>query len=316
MARPLRVELAGAVYHVTARGNERKAVFRDDRDRGMFLDRLGECRERFKLSILAYCLMNNHIHLAVQRGPLPLSRAMLALYSVYAQRFNRRHRRVGHLFQGRYKAFVVQDESYLLALLRYIHLNPVRAGLVDRPESYRWSSDRHYRKGPGPTWLDAGWVLDRLSRDRHEAVEVYRRLMASREKQSYEDVPSFGYPVKGDREFVARSLVAVGEPAKLPGVWTPEGLGQAVAKIGGVAAERLRQAGKSPALSRLRLIAAHVGYREGGISIAKMARYFGREESTFCRGVQRLEALMERDSKVRAHVDRVAAALRNTGIHD
>lgn len=316
MARPLRVELAGAVYHVIARGNERKAVFRDERDREMYLDRLANCRERFQFAILAYCLMNNHIHLAIQRGPLPLSRAMLALHSFYAQRFNLRHRRVGHLFQGRYKAFLVQDESYLFALLRYIHLNPVRARVVDRPEFYRWSSDRHYRHGRGPGWLDMDLVLARLSADRSAAIEVYRRLMRCREELSYEDMPSFGYPVKGDRAFVRRALAAVGESARLPGTWTSDGLAEAVARIGGVSVEQLRRRGKSPLHSRVRLTAAYVAHREAGISIAKMARYFGREEFTFHRGVKRLEELMERDAGVRKHVESVASSLRNTGIHD
>ncbi len=109
MARPLRVELTGAVYHVIARGNERRAVFRDDRDREIYLERLAECRERFQLRVLAYCLMNNHVHVAVERGPFPLSRVMLALQSFYAQRFNRRHRRSGHLFPGTHQALEGPD---------------------------------------------------------------------------------------------------------------------------------------------------------------------------------------------------------------
>jgi REP element-mobilizing transposase RayT len=103
MARPLRLEAEGAVYHVIARGNERKAVFRDDRDRQEYLDRLIRCHERFGLRVLAYCLMGNHLHLAVERGPVTLSCVMLALQSAYTQWFNRRHGRVGHLFQGRYR---------------------------------------------------------------------------------------------------------------------------------------------------------------------------------------------------------------------
>jgi len=318
LARPLRVEVTGAVYHVIARGNERRSVFRDDRDREIYLERLAECRERFRLRVLAYCLMNNHIHLAVKRGQFPLSRVMLALQSFYAQRFNWRHRRSGHLFQGRYKAFLVQHERYLFALLRYIHLNPVRAGVVDRPESYRWSSDRFYRTGRGPGWLDMDVALGRLASDRKAAVAVYRRLMEGREQPVYEGVASFGFPVKGDPEFIRRSLVAVGESVRLPGGWTPERLADAVARAEGHSLQRLKQAGKSAKQSRIRLTAAYLGHREAGFSIARMAKCFGREESSFHRGVKRLEELMTRDALVRAHVERLAIGLRpgNTGIHD
>ena len=262
--------------------------------------------------------MDNHVHLALQRGPFPLSRTMLALQSFYAQRFNIRHQRVGHLFQGRYKAFLVQDERYLLALLRYIHLNPVQARLVDRPEAYEWSSDRFYRGGQGLPWLDVDVVLGKLAQERDEAVFVYRRLMASREEQTYEDVPSFAVAVKGDRQFAERTLVTVGEARRLPGAWTPEGLAEAVADAEGLSLENLKQVARSAKESRARLTAAYLGRREAGFSIARMARCFGREESTFNRGVRRLEELMARDESVRANVERIAFRLRpgNTGIHD
>jgi REP-associated tyrosine transposase len=317
LARLLRVELTGAVYHVIARGNERKAIFRDDRDREIYLERLAECRERFRLRVLAYCLMSNHIHVAVERGPFPLSRAMLALHSFYAQRFNSRHRRSGHLFQGRYRAFLVQDDKYLFALLRYIHLNPVRAGMVDRPESYSWSSDRCYRSGRGPDWLDLDVALGRLSSDRKEAAAAYRRMMGDQDQQSYEDVVSLGFPVRGDPEFIQRSVAIVGETVRLPSGWTPESLADAVAKAEGSSLEVLRRAGKSAAASRSRLIAAYLGRREG-FSIARMARCFRREESTFHRGLDRLERLMTLDDAVRGHVDRLACLFEpgNTGIHD
>src|SRR5713101_837764 len=175
MPRPLRLEAEGAAYHVIARGNERKLVFRDDRDRKEYLDRLIRCRERFGLRLLAYCLMGNHLHLAVERGPALLSRVMLALQSGYTQWFNRRHGRVGHLFQGRYKAFLIEKERYLLALVRYIHRNPLEAGLARRAHEYEWSSDRYYRRGKGPEWLDLDVVLALFGRGGKIAVARYRR---------------------------------------------------------------------------------------------------------------------------------------------
>lgn len=318
LARPLRVEIAGAVYHVIARGNERKAIFRDDRDREIYLDRLAQCRARFQFRVLGYCLMSNHVHLALERGPVSLSQAMRALQSFYVQRFNFRHQRVGHLFQGRYKAFLVQDERYLFALLRYIHLNPVQARLVTRPEAYRWSSDRFYRVGKRLPWLDVDVALKKLTQNREEALSVYQRLMASRDEQTYEDVATFAVAVKGDRPFAERVLTSVGEARRLPSVWTPESLAESVAHAAGLSLKDLKQPGRSMKESRVRLTAAYLGRREAGFSIARMARCFEREESTFNRGVQRLENLINRDESVRANVERVAShlGLGNTGIHD
>jgi putative transposase len=140
MARPLRLEFPGALYHVTARGNERKPIYRDEQDRRRFLQRLSAVAGGFRLRVHAYVLMRNHYHLLVETPAANLSRAMRQLNGVYTQDFNRRHRRAGHLFQGRYKAILVDKDAYLLELSRYIHLNPVRVGEVSRPWEFRWSS--------------------------------------------------------------------------------------------------------------------------------------------------------------------------------
>ena len=126
MARPLRIEYSGAYYHVTSRGNERKAIFRDDRDRERLLELLARAVKDFHLRLHGYVLMTNHYHLLVETPRGGLSRALRYLNGVYTQAFNRRHRRVGHLFQGRYKAILVDKDAYLLELSRYIHLNPWR----------------------------------------------------------------------------------------------------------------------------------------------------------------------------------------------
>ena len=126
MARPIRIEYAGAVYHVTARGNERKAVFRDDQDCGRFAETLAECVERFGLVVHSYCLMPNHYHLIAETPRGNLSGSLGWLQTTYSIRFNRRYRRSGHLFQGRFKALLVEADGYARELVRYVHLNPVR----------------------------------------------------------------------------------------------------------------------------------------------------------------------------------------------
>jgi len=130
MARPLRLEFPGALYHVTARGNARQAIVLDDRDRALFLVCLGEVVLRFGWICHAYCLMDNHYHLLIETPEGNVSRGMRQLNGVFTQRMNRCHNRVGHLFQGRFKAIVVERESYLLELCRYIVLNPIRAGMA------------------------------------------------------------------------------------------------------------------------------------------------------------------------------------------
>jgi putative transposase len=168
MARPLRVEFPGAEYHITARGNERRKIFRDDHDHRRFLECLEEMVAQFSVEVRVFCLMPNHYHLVAATPAANLSRAVGWLQTTYTIRFNRRHRRCGHLFQGRFKAQLVEADAYALALLRYIHLNPVRvralrsAGAAEksrRVDGYAWSSHGFYAglKTP-PPWLRLDWL--------------------------------------------------------------------------------------------------------------------------------------------------------------
>jgi putative transposase len=138
MARPLRIEFAGALYHVTARGNAQQDICADDADRRQFLDLLGHTVHRHDWYCHAYCLMGNHYHLLVETSTPTLAKGMKFLNGTYTQHFNRRHLRVGHVFQGRYKAILVQKETYLLELARYIVLNPVRAQMVRSAKEWPW----------------------------------------------------------------------------------------------------------------------------------------------------------------------------------
>ncbi len=176
MARPLRIEYPGAFYHVTSRGNRREAIYLDDGDRVQFLDCLCLTVERYGWRVHAYCLMNNHYHLLIETPDANLSRGMRQLNGVYTQKFNWLHGCVGHVFQGRYKAILVDKEAYLLELARYVVLNPVRAGLVPRAGDWPWSS---YLATAGylapPPWLTVDWLRDVFSGDDRGAV--YRRFV-------------------------------------------------------------------------------------------------------------------------------------------
>ena len=160
MSRPLRLQLPGGVYHVTARGNDRRPIFEDDDDCARFLIGLASTVVRHRVLCHAYCLMGNHYHLLVQTPEANLSIAMRHLNGVYTQRFNRRHERCGHVLQGRFGAQIVDGDTYLREVSRYIVLNPVRAGLVGHPAEWRWSSFRATAgQEAGPGFLTVAWVL-------------------------------------------------------------------------------------------------------------------------------------------------------------
>lgn len=174
MARPLRIELAGGLYHVTARGDRCEAIYLDDADRQAWLTLLGEVCERFNWRCHAYCQMTNHYHVVVETPEGNLSRGMRQLNGVYTQQTNRRHAHIGHVFQGRYKAILVEKDSYLLELARYVVLNPVRAGMTAEAGDWPWSSYRAMiGEASAPKWLETDWLLGQFGGRRRSAVRSY-----------------------------------------------------------------------------------------------------------------------------------------------
>ncbi|NYE60399.1 REP element-mobilizing transposase RayT [Duganella sp. 1224] len=178
MSRPLRLQLPGALYHVTSRGDRKMPVYVDDRDRVMWLAILAEVCARHNFVIHGFCQMTNHYHIVVETVDGNLARGMQQLNGVYSQYFNRRHGLVGHVFQGRYKAILVQQDVYLMAVARYVILNPVRAGLVRSPDEWPWSSYRYcVGASTAPTWLDVATTLLAFSPETAAAIDAYRRFV-------------------------------------------------------------------------------------------------------------------------------------------
>lgn len=181
MARPLRIEQPDTFYHVLNRGNERRTIFRDDADYQGFLSRLGRCSQRFEIDVYAYVLMANHYHLVVRTKRPNLSAAMHWLQGSYTVWHNSRHERSGHLFQGRFRAFLIQEQSYLQRLMLYVHRNPLRAGLVERLRDYSWSS---YLALTGnrriPEWFDPALVHRQLEMD---AADLRRAIAGYDERR-------------------------------------------------------------------------------------------------------------------------------------
>jgi REP element-mobilizing transposase RayT len=204
MSRPLRFELPGGIWHVTSRGNERRDIYRDDGDRLVFIGHLAEAAESARWILHAYVLMANHYHLLIETPEPTLSYGVKQLNERYAEHFNRRHERVGHLYQGRFKAILVERQSHLLEIVRYIVLNPVRCGAVRYAADWRWSN---YRATAGlatpETWLEVNWTLDQFDPvNRESAREHYRQFVAAARGAEYnpwECVLSQRY--LGSREF-------------------------------------------------------------------------------------------------------------------
>lgn len=177
MSRPLRIQFPGAFYHITARGNERAKIFLDDRDKKKFLKYLIRIHQRYGVRIHSYVLMSNHYHLILETPEVNLSRAMHNLNTAYTVYFNTRHKRVGHLFQGRFKSILVERGQYLSHLSRYIHLNPVRSGQVKSPEAYKWSSYRSYIGfEPRFPWLEYEIVLSEIG-SKGRGKSNYKKFM-------------------------------------------------------------------------------------------------------------------------------------------
>ena len=202
MARAWRIEFEGALYHVLSRGNERRDIFFGDDDRRRFLDTLADMAQRFEIKVFVYVLMDNHYHLLLRTARANLSRAMQWLGVTYTNRFNARHFRSGHLFQGRFKNMLVQNDAYLLQLSYYIHRNPLRAKMVARLADYRWSSYRAYAYGQqAPEWLNTKPILSQLvnAENRHKVYRENAQKYAKEEGRTWEDL-RHGF-ILGEKQF-------------------------------------------------------------------------------------------------------------------
>jgi REP element-mobilizing transposase RayT len=219
MARPLRIQFPGALYHVTSRGNARAPIFEEDSDRRLLLHILGEVVESYRWVCHAFCLMTNHYHLLVETPEANLSRGMRQLNGLYTQRFNRAHERVGHILQGRYGAVLVERDAHLLEVARYVVLNPVRAGLVDAAEAYPWSSLRATLGiTPAPAWLTTRALLARFG-SRLRYLEFVREGVGKPSPWG-----SLRGAVLGSTAFVERLAAPIGDRAAVTEFPRPERL--------------------------------------------------------------------------------------------
>jgi putative transposase len=286
MSRPLRIEFPGAVYHVTARGDRREPIFLDDGDRDSLLWVLGQALDRFDAQVLSYCLMGNHYHFVLHTRQGNLSRLMRHVNGVYTQTFNRRRGLVGHLFQGRFKAILVDRDAYLLEVCRYVELNPVRASMVQHPGDWAWSSYlAHTGQVDSPVWLDTaglhGYLLGHDVKDkvdRQRAIERYVALVAAGQGVALWADNLRQQIYLGDEDFVTR-MQALVNPTQSDAVEVPRTHRQIKRtlaqwlEISPTREQALRSAYKLSGISMTSMA------QELGLSLSRVSRLIGKQEA-------------------------------------
>jgi REP-associated tyrosine transposase len=285
MARRPRIFAPGLLYHVIVRGNQRQKTFLADRDYQAYLERLAKYRGRYRVSVYAYCLMPNHVHLLLGCSDIPLSRFMQGLQQSYTQYFNRAHHKVGHLFQGRYKAIVCDRDEYLLELVRYIHLNPVRSKLAAMPEAWRYSGHGIYlgRKASGV--MDPQPVFKLLG-----GSKAYRRFvldgLGQAHKEDYYRVEDQRF--LGAEEFVKRVQEKVeGKKVRL----ARKSLSDVVEKMARrakVNVEALKGPDRSWAISRVRGLVVYLLVRRLGFGVKEVGKYLNKDETSISTMINRV----------------------------
>lgn len=284
MARPVRVEYEGAVYHVMARGQERGSIYRDDEDRHRFLKYLETVTQERQWAVHAYCLMTNHYHLLIETPNANLCAGMRDLNGLYSQAFNLRHGRKGHVLEDRYKAIVVEKEAYLLELSRYVVLNPVRAGMVASASEYRWSNYRATAgKAERPEFLAVAWTLERFGGESKKAREAYELFVAEGSGAGSPMDAVTAQVFLGSAAFLAKMRARLEETeigSEIPREQRRAGfiaLGdvvQAVASEWGVSEGDLREAwGRRE--SEARVVAVYLARRLTGMSGVELGKHFG-----------------------------------------
>ncbi len=312
MPRKPRIHYPGAVYHVILRGNSGQNIFFDEGDRNRFFLLLRESVERFGYRIHAFCLMTTHLHLAMQVGNIPLSRIMQNIGFRYTQFINLKYKRTGHLFQGRYKALIIDADSYLLELIRYIHLNPVRAGMVQRPEEYPWSSHSSYSGAvPMPPWLTADWTLTQFADQSGPATELFKMFVHDGLGEGHRDDfhrGSFEGRALGDDTFIEQALRQANQKKEadislhqvIKGVCSTYQLNTA----------DLCSSGKAQPAAEARAVTAYLIRSAPPLSLSKLADFLNRDLSGLSQAALRIERRAATDESLRRKVQRLAGQLR------
>jgi len=310
MSRKPRIDFPGALYHVIARGNQKQDIFLSESDYKTYIDFLSEYKTRFQFRLYAYALMRNHVHLLIEVGTTPLSRVMQSLQFRYSRYFNWKYKKVGHLFQGRYKAILCDKDSYLLELIRYIHLNPVRSELAKDPAQYPWTSHSIYLGQGSNGLVEEELALSQFGKDRSHALKSYEDFILDGLKLGHRE--EF-YEVKDQRilgrdEFVERVGSSKREGPLLYDV-PKEDIAEAIGRELGISHELMYSLTRDRQGALGRSLTAYLGRKLGGYAIVDMARHFERDPVVISQQLAKAERLISADGKLAQRIDRVEKGL-------
>ena len=313
MARPLRIAFDGAFYHVTSRGNERKAVFKSKRDREKFLEYLETATERYGAVIHAYCLMDNHYHLLIETPAGNLSQIMRHINGAYTTYFNVKRARRGHLFQGRYKAILVEKDEYAKELSRYIHLNPVRAKKVEAPEDYPWTSYGFYiGKKTSPEWLHRDFILGYFGKKKSASQSGYRKfveaLIGQEHKSPLDEV--VGSVLLGSQAFIdfIRDQFISGQ---IPDRELPA-LRQLAPRVSMLSVFEAVDAMSYEDSTSSRNLKIYLSQKLTGERLKTIGSHFGISESAVSHASRRAKSQIDQDRKLKKKIQKIEQKLRDS----
>jgi REP element-mobilizing transposase RayT len=299
MSRKPRIHYAGAFYHVMLRGNGGQDIFSSSADRSRFYLLLQEGIERYRCRIHAFCLMNNHVHLLIEVGTIPLSRFMQNLSFRYTRYANSEKNKTGHLFQGRYKALLIDGDSYLLELTRYIHCNPVRAGLTAGPDTYRWSSHQTYLGRNSIPWLTTELVLGQFAARLGKARRLYHDfvqegIMEARRQEFH--TGTYEGRILGDEAFGEKAVALAEEKVKTR--YSLSQLIESVCTAYEITFETLVEAGKKQPAAKARAVAAYLAQDEAYLSLTDLSEIVRRDLSALSRAAGRIREWAAKDAEL------------------
>lgn len=311
MARKPRIDFAGAFYHVIVRGNRRATIFHDEEDYAAYLNRLERYRRRDGVTVQAYVLMANHVHLLLETGSYPLSRTMQTLQFTYSQYYNRRHNKTGHVFQGRYQAILCDREAYLLELVRYLHLNPARIRTPVSPWTYPWSSHAAYVGRSSPVQVNAASVLGLFHRQVGPARQAYRRFMQEGLAHGHQDrfYETVDQRFLGDERFIEeadRRTAATRDVTTRPRRVAFGSLLTAVADAYDVSPREILAPGRQRALVPARALLVHLAREGSRLTTRELGRRLHRDASMISRLAATYAA--HRNPTIEARVRRAIAS--------
>lgn len=304
MARKKRLHYPGACYHVILRGNAGQDIFFDEEDRSRFFFLLQEGIERFRHRIHAYCLMTNHVHLVIQVGEVPLSRILQNVSFRYTRFINQRKNQTGHLFQGRYKALLLDADAYLLELVRYIHNNPVRVGMVKTPEEYPWSSHTAYLGEVSISWLTTEWTLCQFAGKKKRAIELYQQFVLKSVDEGHRNDLYRGNiegNILGDDHFSEKALATASQ--KIAKKTTLEQVLQAVCERYEIDQDELYSGSRQKRISEPRAVVALLVRDIEHLSLTVLSRKLNRDLSGLSQAASRLDRRLKSDKLLASKVN-------------